>query len=36
MARILIGVHGNTGFPGFKENVGLWYSIFHGWTGVQV
>jgi len=36
VARILIDVHGNTGFPGFEELYGPWYTIFHGWTGILV
>jgi len=36
MARILIDVYGNTGFPGFEELYGPWYTIFHGWTGILV
>jgi len=36
MARILIDLRGNIGFPGFEENGGLWYGIFHGWIGILV
>jgi len=32
VARILIDVHGNTGFPRF----GPWYTIVHGWTGIPL
>jgi len=36
MARIPIDVYGNTGFLGFEESCGPWYSIFRGWTGILV